>query len=130
MEKQKSQPKGWISFRVKPKEYEQIHRYFTKTTCRKLSEYARKVLLNKPVTVKFRNQSADDFLEQMVQLKNELSAIGNNFNQSVKKLHTLDKISDIKTWLLLNESTKNLFMRKVEEIKEKMTQIYELWSQK
>lgn len=130
MEKQKSIPKGWISFRVKPKEYELIHRHFTKTTCRKLSEYARKVLLNKPVTVKFRNQSADEFLEQMVQLKNELSAIGNNFNQSVKKLHTLDKIPDIKTWLLLNESTKNLFMKKVEEIKEKMTQIYELWSQK
>ena len=130
MENQKSKPKEWISFRVKPKEYEQIHGQFTQTTCRKLSEYARKVLLNKPVTVKFRNQSADDFLEQMVRLKNELSAIGNNFNQSVKKLHTLDKIPDIKTWLLLNESTKNLFMKKVEEIKVKMTQIYEQWSQK
>ena len=44
--------KSWISFRVKPEEYEQIHKHFSSTTCRKLSQYARKVLMNKPVIVK------------------------------------------------------------------------------
>ena len=86
----------WIGFRVKPEEYRQIHRHFSATTCRKLSEYARKVLLNRPVTVKFRNQSADEFLSSMLPLKNELNAIGNNFNQAVKKLHSLDRISEFK----------------------------------
>jgi hypothetical protein len=130
MENQKYKPKKWISFRVKTKEYDQIYSHFKNTTCRKLSEYARKVLLNKPVTVQLRNQTANDFLDEMVQLKNELNAIGNNFNQTVKRLHTLDKFPEIKTWLSANESTRNGLLKKSEEIRLKMIQIYELWSQK
>jgi hypothetical protein len=76
--------KQWISFRVKHEEYNQINRLFLSTTCRKLSEYVRKVLLNKPVVIKYRNQSADEFLSAMIPLKNELNSIGNNFNQAVK----------------------------------------------
>jgi hypothetical protein len=122
--------KKWIGFRVKPEEYDQIQRLFRKSTHRKLSEYARKVLLNKPVKINYRNQSVDDFLEEMVLLKKELNAIGNNFNQSVKKLHALDTIPEIKTWLILNERTREPFLKKVEEIRLKMNQLYEQWSQK
>ncbi len=120
----------WISFRVKPEEYSKIYKSFQQTTCRKLSEYTRKVLLNKPVVIKYRNQSADSFLEEMILLKNELSAIGNNYNQAVKRLHSLDTIDQMKSWLLVYDSTHKSFINKVEEIKERLNQIYELWSQK
>ncbi len=123
-------PKEWISFRVKPEEYDKIYKLFQHTTCRKLSEYARKVLLNKPVVIKYRNQSADVFLEEMILLKNELSAIGNNFNQAVKRLHSLDTVTQIKPWLLVYDSTHKSFVKKAEEIAERLNQIYELWSQK
>jgi hypothetical protein len=63
-------------------------------------------------------------------LKKELNAIGNNFNQVVHKLHTLDHIAEIKAWSILNESSKKNFMKKVDEIKEKMNQIYWQWLQK
>ena len=121
--------KSWISFRVKPQEYEQIHKHFSSTTCRKLSEYARKVLLNKPVVIKYRNQSADEFLSAMIPLKNELNYIGNNFNQAVKKLHTLNQISEFKTWVLNYEADKEMLLKKVDEIKIKINQIYEQWLQ-
>lgn len=123
-------PKHWISFRVKPEEYQVIYRHFETTTCRKLSEYARKVLLEKPVTVNYRNQSADEILSAMHQVKNELNAIGNNFNQAVHKLHTLDSVPEIKVWAMLNESSKQALLHKVEEIRIRMTQIFELWSRK
>jgi hypothetical protein len=125
---EKSKVKSWISFRVKPKEYDVIQAHFQNTTCRKLSEYARKILLNKPVIVKYRNQSADDFLRDMIKLKNELNAIGNNFNQAVRKLHTLDKLSEINFWLAMNEPCINSIMRKIEDITNRMNQVYELWS--
>src|SRR5436309_3278039 len=108
--------KNWISFRVKPGEYNQIHNNFSSSTCRKLSDYARKVLLNKPVTIKYRNQSADEFLSAMIPLKNELNSIGKNFNQAVKKLHTLNQISEFKMWLLNYENDKQMLLKKVEEI--------------
>ncbi len=119
-----------ITIRLKPEEFERLQRHYKSTTCRKLSEYARKILLNKPVVVNYRNQSADEILAEMIQLKAELSALGNNFNQAVKKLHTLDQIPEFRTWVLLNEASKQSFLKKVEEIKLRMNQLYETWSQK
>ncbi len=122
--------KEWISFRVKPEEYNEIYKLFQLTTCRTLSEYTRKVLLKKPVVVKYRNQSADSFLEEMILLKNELSAIGNNFNQAVKRLHSLDKAIQMRSWVFVYDSTHRSIVVKVDEIKERLNQIYELWSRK
>jgi hypothetical protein len=120
-------PKHWISIRVKPQEYQTIYGYYQNTTCRKLSEYIRKVLLNKPVTVTYRNQSADEMLVVMNQLKNELSAVGNNFNQSVTRLHTLDTVPEVRAWAMLNETSKQTLLHKVEEIRQRLNQLYELW---
>lgn len=120
----------WIHIRVNEIEYQKIERHRKASTSRKLSDYARTVLLNKPVIIKYRNGTADDFLPEIIKLKNELSAIGNNFNQAVHKLHTLDKIQDVKVWLLLNESTKEAFLKKVEEIRQTTAQIYQIWLQK
>ena len=128
-EQTNNKTKSWISFRVKPQEYEQIHRHFSATTNRKLSEYARKVLLNKPVVIKYRNQSADEFLSAMIPLKNELNAIGNNLNQAVKKLHTLNQIPEFKNWLTSYETDRQILFKKVDEIKSKINQIYEQWLQ-
>ena len=128
-ENKTNKKKGWISFRVKPEEYDKIHQYLNSTTHRKLSEYARKVLLNKPVTVKYRNQTADEFLPAMIPLKNELNSIGKNFNQAVKKLHTLNQISEFKVWLIMHEPDIKTGLQKIEEIKTKLIQIYEQWSQ-
>ena len=125
-----SEGKEWISFRVKAFEYELIEQYCEATTCRSLSEYARKVLLSKPVVVKYRNESADQFLAEMLLFKNELSAIGNNFNQAVKRLHSLNGLSQMRSWLMIYDSTHKSFMNKVGAINEHLVQIYELWSQK
>ena len=118
-----------ITIRLKPEEYQQLENRQKSSTCNQLSEYIRRIILGKPVVITYRNQSADDFLQQMVQLKNELSAIGNNFNQSVHKLHTLDTIPEIRTWALLNETSKQNLLAKVEQIRQRMNQFYELWSQ-
>lgn len=66
----------------------------------------------------------------MICLKNELSAIGNNYNQAVHRLHILDRIEEIKSWLHIHEPTHQSFMKKTEEIKSAMNEIYQLWLQK
>jgi hypothetical protein len=119
-----------ITIRLKAYEYWYLNRQFKKTTCQKLSEYARKLLLAKPVTVTYRNTSADSFLQEMVGLRNELSSIAVNYDQAVKRLHSLSSISEIKAWLLLGEYNQQKFLKKSEEIRGKMHQIYELWLQK
>jgi len=96
---------------------------------RKISDYVRCILLNKPITVYTRSKSLDDFISEMILLRSELNFIGNNFNQSVKRLHTLDEISEIKAWAILNEKNKEIFIKKVDEIKGKINQISDKWLQ-
>ena len=117
----------WLHIRLNDSEYDTINNHWQQTTSKELSDYARKVLLKKPVLINHRNQSADEILAEMIRLKNELSAIGNNFNQAVHKLHTLDRISQVKIWLEVNEPLKYSFLKKTEEIRVRMNQIYEQW---
>ena len=84
--------KKMIVVRMNKTEFGQLEKFKKESTERSMSNYLRKVSLKKPVTVKYRNQSADDFLKEILVFKKELNGIGNNFNQVVKKLHLLDKI--------------------------------------
>ncbi|MGN6267026.1 MAG: plasmid mobilization protein [Ginsengibacter sp.] len=111
-----SEPKNlrnkWLHLRLSEAEYKRIKNGFSKSTKRKISEYVRSILLGKPITIYTRSKSLDDFISEMILLRNELNSIGNNFNQSVKKLHTLDEISEIKIWAILNEKSKEIFIKK------------------
>src|SRR3954468_10071947 len=118
----------WLHIRLKEEDYNKINGKFSKSTCRKLSEYARRVLLDKVITVNQRNQSLDDFMTEMIRLRNELNSIGNNFNETVKKLHTLNQISKFKIWLIMHKPDIKNGLQKIEEIKAKLIQIYEQWS--
>jgi hypothetical protein len=130
MKKENSIRSFILTLRLNDEEKQKLNRLFSRAQCNSLSEYARDVLLEEPIRIKYRNQSADEFLEEMILLKKELNALGNNFNQAVHKLHTLDHVPEIKAWAIMNESSKKLFMKKVDEIRERMTQIYEQWLQK
>ena len=110
-------------------EFEQAEKFRKQTTEKYLSTYIRKLSLQKPVFVKYRNESADNFLQSMLELKKELHAIGNNFNQAVKRLHTMDKPAELKPWLLVNEKHKENFFSKVSEINQKIAQITSVWLQ-
>lgn len=119
-----------IVVRMNPTEYDNLEKLYAKSTCRQLSEYLRKVVLQKPVTIKYRNESADEILSVLLKIKQELNAIGNNFNQVVHKLHILDHIPEFRSWLMLYETTRQTIEIKLAETKEQMVQIYRQWSPK
>jgi len=58
-----------------PEEYEKVRSYLSKTTCRSLSQYARKRIIGEPVTVYYRDQSYDEFIEVGIQLKKRLDGL-------------------------------------------------------
>jgi hypothetical protein len=122
--------KHFVKTRMNDDEVNQLLKLQQKTTEKDTSAYLRKVALQKPVTVKYRNESADDFLLDMLSLKKELNAIGNNFNQAVHKLHILDKIPEFRVWVQQYDGLQKVLISKVEEIKLRMNQLYEQWLQK
>lgn len=119
-----------LTVRLNQDEKQKLKKLSNKAICNSLSEYARDVLLNEPVTIKYRNQSADDFLQEMIELKNELNAIGKNVNQAVHKLQTLDIEPQIRLWVAHQESTQMKLLKKTQEISEKLQQIHQQWLQK
>jgi ribosomal protein L29 len=125
----KENRKRIVGVRFTQKEYEQIEKKWKDSTCRKLSEYLRKIIFNKPIVATYRNKSLDDLMTELIQLKKELNGIGNNFNQAVKKLHTLHQIPEFKDWIEVYEAEKNLLLNKVEEIKIVTHKIGEQWLQ-
>jgi hypothetical protein len=129
MREQNNNRTKWLHLRLTPDEYVQLHRKFKKTTCRKLSGYARKMVLGKPVVATYRNQSLDDFMAEMMVLRRELNSIGNNFNQAVKKLHTLHQIVEFRSWLITYDTERQILLGKVEEIKNNINKIADQWLQ-
>ena len=129
MSDKKSNRNKWIHLRLTADEHKKIERGFSQSTKRKMSGYIRYILLEKPITVYTRNKSYDEFVTEMLALRRELNAIGNNINQQVKKLHTITHDEEIKGWAVLNESSKNILFKKMEEINLKMLQISRQWSQ-
>ncbi|MBS1598400.1 MAG: plasmid mobilization relaxosome protein MobC [Bacteroidetes bacterium] len=129
MGKEKEIRNHWLTIRLNDTEQRLLEELFANTSGSPLSEYCRKILLKKPVNVKYRNVSVDDFLKDMLELKKELNAIGNNFNQAVHKLHLLHRVSEIQLWAVKNEDDKKILFQKIELINERVNQLYKIWSQ-
>ncbi|HUC82963.1 MAG TPA: hypothetical protein VMR70_18790 [Flavisolibacter sp.] len=130
MKEKKSVRSKWLTIRLSEEEEKRLKKICSHTTARGLSEYARKVLLQKPVTVLYRNASADQFLAEMLGLKTELNAIGINLNQAVHRLHTIDRAGEVKAWGLATQACQKGLQLKTEQILEKLSEIHALWLQK
>jgi hypothetical protein len=118
-----------LQIRFTQEEYDIINKRFTKTTCRKISEYSRNILLGKTVTIFSRNQSLDEFMAEMIQLRKELNYIGHNFNQAIRKLHTLEACAQYRTWILFQETRQKQLLDMVGAIQEKISKISDQWLQ-
>jgi len=129
MERENSNRTRIVGLRFTPEEYKKMERKWKTSTCRKLSDYIRKHLFDKPITTNYRNQSVDEFMTEIIHLRRELNALGNNFNQTVKRLHTLQQIPEFKAWIVGHELEKKILFNKVEEIKKCIQKISEKWLQ-
>ena len=122
--------KIFIKIRVNEAEVSVIKKLQQQSTETSLSNYIRKVASQKPVIVKYRNQTADDFLKEMIRLKKELNDIGNNFNQAVQKLHMLEKIPEFRAWVNCYKDLQQSVAGKIQEINSKINQLYSQWLQR
>jgi len=126
MRKIKDNRVKWLNMRISQKEYDLLQDWVRKTTCRRVSELARDILFVRPIRVFYRNKSADDFLPVAIQLKNELSSIGNNLNQAVKGLHSLLTDRELSAHLFSLEIERKMILIKTDEIQQKLQGIYDL----
>ncbi|MEJ2881395.1 plasmid mobilization protein [Pedobacter sp. GR22-6] len=119
----------WMHIRLTPKELEKLRKRCNATTSRDMSSYIRNVLLSKPVTVITRSQSMDQFIEELIFLRNELSAIGSNVNQQAKKINSIPEHPDLKLIMTSFRILKVQVDGKITHIKDRLNQFADQWLQ-
>ena len=119
-----------VTIRFKPEEFKVIEKRFEKSMFRKVSEYSRSVLLQKPVIFTYRDKSMDDMLEELILLRRELNYIGNNFNQAVHKLNSVIGMPDANLWQDALTVLRDQLEPSMREIKDKLNNYSEIWSRK
>jgi MobC-like protein len=117
----------WCNIRLTEGEYQVLKSKLTTTTCRQVSDYVRKVLFEKPITVKHRDQSMDDFMKELIAMRTELNALGNNFNQVVKKINSVKGVGEMEIWLPVAEGLQKELLQQIGKIQERINQFSEQW---
>lgn len=120
----------WCNIRLNEDEYNSLKNKLSTTYCRKVSDYVRNVLFEKPVMVRQRNQSMDDFMKELIHLRTDLNALGNNFNQVVKKLNSLPPSPEYTQWLSVAKHQQQQLQDKVDRIQERINDFSNRWLQK
>ena len=119
----------WLHIRLSSQESAELNKLFKASAERYLSDFARKKLLGKPVLVATRNASQDGLIEQLAGLRTELSRLGTNYNQAVKKLHAVSRIKDFEHWLVAYELDRRKLLSQVEQAGLVIADLAEQWSQ-
>lgn len=129
MKEKKANRSKRIICRLTPEELAKLEKKWKASTCRKLSDYIRHSLFDKPIITTYRNSSQDDLMAELTRLRNELNNVGNNFNQVVKKMHTLHHIPEFRSWLIAYEIEKNILANKVDDIRNTVKKLLGIWLQ-
>ncbi len=129
MEYKKKGRKRFIGLRLTEDEFGVLEGRWKKSTVARLSEFVRRVLFGKTITVKTRNQSLDDFMAEMMLLRKELNAIGVNVNQATHRLHTLDYLPQMQAWLSVWDRDKDKVFEQIGAINVALEKIEAQWLQ-
>lgn len=127
--KQNEALKRIITVRMKQADYDLLEKKWKSSTCRKLSDFIRRVVFERPVVATYRNRSLDELMNEAMVLRKELNAIGNNFNQAVHRLHTLDHLPQMERWLIGFERDKSTLFGKIDEIVLQVEKMAATWLQ-
>ncbi|MET4545666.1 hypothetical protein ABIE26_002984 [Pedobacter africanus] len=119
----------WVHVRLSEAERRQLQENFSRTTERKISTYARNILLGKPMIKGVRNLTGEAYFRSFSQLLKDLNGAANNFNQAVHKLHTLRQLDQYKPWLVAYEADKRKLMKDIEELKDFINKTAAQWLQ-
>lgn len=127
MESKENRKTKRVTIRLSKAEHEQIFKKCKSSTCRKLSEYVRLVLLGKAVTTITRDGSMDEMMGEIIKVRTELSRIGVNTNQVAKRLHSLTQINEFREHLQHQDEHNEAVLSALEEAFTVINKLSDRW---
>lgn len=89
--------KRFLSIRLSQDEFDKIQQHLRQSTCRSLTEYAKKVLTRHPVIVRTRDQTREDILHRLGIIRSILDTIPAKMPPNVDARH-LDLLRQINVY--------------------------------
>ncbi|WP_152541994.1 plasmid mobilization relaxosome protein MobC [Pedobacter sp. V48] len=127
MRRKKNNRNKCCMVRLTEGEQDLLQKNLAGTTHRNFSEYARAILLGKPIIAAVRNQSLQDIFAELVALRQGLNDVATQFNQAVQKLHTMASIPLFQDWLLKYEMDRRKLLKDIQEINVFINSTAEKW---
>lgn len=118
-----------VGVRFTNEEFQKLQEKSRHSTTPQLSEFIRRCVFDKPIVIKHRNQSLDEFMAMLMELRKELNAIGNNFNQSVRQINTFKDVQAVQHFAQSYATDRDELFNRVDRIEERIHQIADLWLQ-
>jgi hypothetical protein len=110
-------------------EYIEIENNYKKSTCRSLSEYIRNIIIHNPITIRYRDQSLEDLIEEIASLNDHMNQVRNTAFQILEKLTSQQQTSQFNPVLTGFETTIKHLDKTIQEIKIQIEKIVKKWSQ-
>ncbi|PZX57621.1 hypothetical protein LV84_01749 [Algoriphagus ratkowskyi] len=126
--KEETKRNKWLHVRLTFKEYERIQTEFAETVQQNLSDYARKLLLKKPVIGRYQDTGMQELLAELTVLKRDLHGLSTNYNQLVKKLNSVCE-NETSSYLLQGQELHNTILVSLQSVNRFINQTAEKWLQ-
>lgn len=106
-----------VTVRFTKDEITRLQKSVSSTVSREMADYVRHVVMGRKVQVIYRDRSMDEFIKELVALRKELNALGNNFNQVTKKVNATAGKKDFFFLVEHAATLQQTLLEKVETIK-------------
>ena len=116
-----------VWFKLTDEEFASLETDGKKSNIIHLSEYLRRVLFEKPITVYTRNQSLDELMAELILLRRKLNTISANLDETMLRLPPQEHLPEIRRWLEEFERGQSLLVSYMADIKMKISSISEQW---
>lgn len=94
-----------INIMIQEDDFEKLQKGLAGSTCWTMTEYCRKLLTGKPVTVFYRNQSLDAFIQEAIILRKHLRQVGQRNEQLIPLINDIkDCINKIYDYVRQNKT--------------------------
>jgi hypothetical protein len=116
-----------MHLRFSVQESQRLHHEFQGSTSQSLSEFCRRKLLNKPVVFRLWNQSVDDFVSEMIELRKELFRVREDLKTLVERFDPSSPFLETKDPFMEMKQTWQAILQAEEAIKTATNKTSESW---
>lgn len=129
MKKELKKKDKWLHIRLDEDDLLKLQKMQLRTTEKYISNYVRKVMFNKPIIARTRDESLNEIITVLTKLQKDLNGIGNNYNQMLHRLHLSSSVAEVQLWLKLYEKQKLEMFDCIDVIKVFIAKTAEKWLQ-